>query len=172
MLPGTGRCSAPIPGCSFPQILFILKYLVVLISQQLFLRTIELVWIFSSGNSLMQSLCFTSISGSRAFSHQPINHEWDSKPHAHGSGLLLILTAADISWASCAQVINQGWVCYGRELVTISKLAHAPCQVLKEYSCGCTITTSMLVLNPALFATILELSRVSSLVTSAPLCWS
>lgn len=60
----------------------------------------------------------------------------------------------------------------GREHVTLSKQAHTPSQVLRQCSCGCTTTKSMLVLNPALFATILELNPVPSLVTSAALCWS
>lgn len=64
-----------------------------------------------------------SISGPRAFSHHPTNHKWGSKPHTRGTGsafyplgsdLLPALIAADISWASCTQVINQGWICHGR----------------------------------------------------------
>lgn len=57
----------------------------------------------------------------------------------------------------------------GREL--LSKQAPTHSQVLKQFSCGCTTTISVLVLNPALFARILGLNPVSSCVTSAPLCW-
>lgn len=57
------------------------------------------------------------------FSHHPTNHKWDSKPHTHGSDLLPALPAADTSWASCAQMINQGWVCHGR------KRAYHPLQI-------------------------------------------
>lgn len=103
-----------------------------------------------------------------------------SKPHTHGTGsafysldsdLLPALTAADISWASCARVINQRWICHGRK---------GPCHPLQRNSyshsgaeaiLGWLHNYHMLVLNPALSATVLGLNTGSSLVTSAPLCW-
>lgn len=93
----------------FLKTLFILKFLVMLISQQLSGDNRSCLDLPPLENLSCRLLCFTSTSGSKGFSHHPTT---DGKPHTHGTDsasysvgpdLLPALTAAETSWASFAQ---------------------------------------------------------------------